>query len=78
LHIFSRTHGLCSKIDNMWGHKKNLYKLKKFVIISRTFTDHNDRKIKNQCMKICGNFTGMFVGYSSVSYRQMTKLKGTI
>jgi RNase P/RNase MRP subunit p30 len=39
----------------MGGHKKSLYKLKKFDIISSTFTEHNDRKLKNQCIKICGN-----------------------
>ena len=39
--IFSSTHGIFSRIDNILGHKSNLSKFKKIEIISSIFSDHN-------------------------------------
>ena len=40
-YTFSSAGGTFSRIDNILGHKSNLSKFKKMVIISRIFFDHN-------------------------------------
>ena len=44
-YIFSSAHGTFSRIDHILGHKSNLSKLKKFEIISSSFSDHKAVRI---------------------------------
>ena len=44
--FFSNTHGICSKIEHMIGHKKSLNKFKKIEIISNIFSDHKGMKLE--------------------------------
>ena len=46
--FFSNTHGICSKIEHMIGHKKSLNKFKKIEIISIIFSDHNGLKLETR------------------------------
>ena len=43
--IFSSTHGIFSRIDNILGHKSNLSKFKKIEIISSIFYDHHTMRV---------------------------------
>ena len=39
--FFSSTHGTCSRIDHILGHKSNLIKFKKIEIMSSAFSNHS-------------------------------------
>ena len=43
---FSSTHGTCSRIDHMLGHKTSLNKFRKIKITSSVFSDHNAMKLE--------------------------------
>ena len=54
--FFSSAHGTFSRIDQLFGHKSNLSKIKKTEIISSIFSDHNTLKLdiifkKKNCKK---------------------------
>ena len=44
--VFSRAHGIFSRIDHMLGHKTHLDTFKKIEIISSIFFDHNGMKLE--------------------------------
>ena len=44
--LFSRVHGIFSKIDHMIGHKASLNNFKKIEIISSIFSDHKGLKLE--------------------------------
>ena len=44
--VFTRVHGMFSRIDHMLGHKTSLYKFQKTEIISSIFSDHNAMKLE--------------------------------
>ena len=43
--LFSSAHGTVSRVDNIVGHKSNLSKFKKIVIVSGIFSDHNAMRL---------------------------------
>ena len=43
---FSRAHRIFSRIDHILGHKTSLSKMKKTLIISSIFSDHNVMKLE--------------------------------
>ena len=43
--FFSSAHGTFSRIDQLFGHKSNLSKIKKTEIISSIFSDHNTMRL---------------------------------
>ena len=43
--FFSCAHGTFSRIDHILGHKSNLSKFKKIVIVSSIFSNHNAMKL---------------------------------
>ena len=43
--FFSSAHGTVSRVDNIVGHKSNLSKFKKIVIVSGIFSDHNAMRL---------------------------------
>ena len=43
--VFSSTHGACSRIDHILGHKSSLGKFKKIEIISSIFSDHSTMRL---------------------------------
>ena len=43
---FSSAHGMCSKIDNMLGHKTSLNTFRKTEIVSSIFSDNNAVKLE--------------------------------
>ena len=44
--VFSRAHGIFSRIDHMLGHKTHLDTFKKIEIISSIFFDHTGMKLE--------------------------------
>ena len=54
--IFSRAHGIFSRVDHILGHKSSLGKFKKIEIVSSTFPNHNAMRLDFNCRKkICKN-----------------------
>ena len=54
--FFSSAHGTFSRIDHILGHKSNLSKFKKIVIVSSIFSDRNAMRLdinykKKNCKK---------------------------
>ena len=43
--LFSSAPGTVSRVDNIVGHKSNLSKFKKIVIVSGIFSDHNAMRL---------------------------------
>ena len=57
---FSSTHGTFSRIDHILGHKKNLSKFKKIVILPTNFSDHKGIKLKVNCTKKTKRLTNVW------------------
>ena len=55
--LFSRAHGVFSRIDDTLGHKSGLNKYKKIEVIPYTFYDHNTMKLEINHTKKYGKTT---------------------
>ena len=44
-HVFFQAHGMCTKTDYIFCHRRNHNNLPKVSIIQKPFTAHNTRKL---------------------------------